>query len=457
MARPVPGSFRDPSGQVFLREGVLYRQVNHAYRGDYEELLRSGLYQALVERRLLVPHQEDHQAQPLSGEAYKVLRPERIDFISYPYEWCFSQLREAALATLCVQKLALEHDMSLRDASAYNIQFRGGRPVLIDTLSFERLPEGQPWVAYRQFCQHFLAPLALMAYRDLRLGRLLRLYPDGVPLDLATPLLPWRSRWRPSLLLHLHGHARSQRRHAHRPASGKGRFGRRALQGLVESLEAAVRRLRPKAAPSEWADYYATGDSYTSGGLAHKQELVGGFLAEVEPRSVWDLGANTGMFSRIASSAGFPTVAFDADPASVEIMYRRVVEEGEVHLLPLVMDLTNPSPGLGWASEERTGMVERGPVDLVMALALVHHLAIGNNVPLAEVAGFFRRLAEWLIVEFVPKSDPKVELLLASRQDVFPHYTQEGFEQAFAAHFGLERKEPIKESERVLYLMRGRG
>lgn len=464
MAEAVPGSFRDPAGRVFLREGVLYRQVNHVYRAAYEALMGSGLYAALTEQGLLVRHQEVPDVQPFDGEALMVLRPDRVGFVSYPYEWCFSQFRDAALATLQVQRVALAHGMSLRDASAYNVQFVGGRPILIDTLSFERLREGEPWVAYRQFCQHFLAPLALLAHRDLRLGRLSSLYIDGVPLGLAASLLPWRTRLRPSLFLHLHAHARSSVLVAKRDAVGSrsttktryaGRFSLRALQGLVESLERAVRGLGWRGGASEWSGYYA-GDSYTDTAMAHKEELVTGYLEEAAPSSVWDLGANVGRFSRLASRLGIPTIAFDADPATVELAYEQVRAEQESHLLPLVLDLTNPSPGIGWGHRERASLVQRGPAGLVMALALVHHLAIGNNLPLERMAAFFRELADWAIVEFIPKTDPKVELLLADREDVFSSYGQEGFERACSAHFTIQEREPIKESERSLYLLRAR-
>ena len=187
------GSFRDPSGFVYERDGVLYRRVHRSYAAHYDRLMDSGLYAALVGDGLLVPHEE---VGPRGGEQdpYATLRPERVAFVSYPYEWCFSQLKDAALTTLRIQERALGFDMTLKDASAYNIQFHRGRPVLIDTLSFECYEEGVPWVGYRQLCQHFLAPLALMAHRDVRLGGLLRLHLDGIPLDLASTLLPARTR-----------------------------------------------------------------------------------------------------------------------------------------------------------------------------------------------------------------------------------------------------------------------
>jgi hypothetical protein len=459
----LPSSFRDPSGFVFTRDGVLYRQVNLAYRENFDLLMDSGLHQALVEAGLLVAHEGVELSLAAAEGAYRVLRPERIPFVSYPYEWCFGQLKDAALATLCIQRMAIDHGMSLRDASAFNIQFRAGKPVLIDTLSFEKLPEGKPWVAYRQFCQHFLAPLALARYRDIRLTQLARVHVDGVPLDLTAELLPFRARFRLPLLLHLFLHAKSQLKHQSdggQMASSVARRGRpftlQAFRGLIDSLERAVTRLEWRSRRSAWAGYYAEAESYSPEAMDHKQHVVEDLLDRTTAASAWDLGANTGLFSRMAAAKGIHTVAFDLDPAAVEANYERVVREGEQNVLPLVMDLINPSPGIGWENRERQSLLERGPVDLALALALIHHLAIGNNVPLDRLATFFRMLCNWLIVEFVPKSDPKVQGLLAVREDVFPDYTQEGFERAFGQRFDVQATEQIKDSDRVMYLMRAR-
>jgi hypothetical protein len=459
----VPSSFRDPSGFVFVRDGILYRQVNVPWRDNYDLLMGSGLYQALVGAGLLVSHEEVDTSLAASEGAHRVLRPERIPFVSYPYEWSFGQLKDAALATLHIQKMAMDHGMSLRDASAFNIQFAAGRPALIDTLSFERLPEGRPWVAYRQFSQHFLAPLALATYRDIRLTQLSRVHIDGIPLDLAAGLLPLRARFRVPLFLHVFLHARSQVRHEADSAgtdtekSRRGRpFSLQAFRGLVASLEKAVTKLTWKPRRSPWAGYYAEAESYSAEAIEHKQRLVEALLDRTHGRTAWDLGANTGLFSRIAAAKGMQTIAFDLDPAAVEANYQRVVRDGEANLLPLVMDLVNPSPGLGWENRERQSLAERGPVDVLLALALVHHLAIGNNVPMDRLAGFLRNLCTWLIVEFVPKSDPKVGGLLALREDVFPHYTQEGFERAFGEAFTVQAAEQIKDSDRMMYLMRAK-
>jgi len=455
--RRLPSSFRDPSGFLFVRNGSLYRQVNTGYRENYDHLMNSGLYETLVGGTLLIPHQEVDVKSNCSGKVYKIIKPELIPFVSYPYEWCFSQLKDAALATLDIQRRSLDFGMSLKDCSAYNIQSMKGRPVLIDTLSFERYGDGQPWVAYRQFCQHFLAPLALMSYRDIRLNQLLKIYLDGIPLDLASSLLTVRTRFVFSLLSHIHLHAKSQKYFADKTVDKTAhKMTRRSLLGLIDSLESAVRRLKWDAKGTEWANYYRD-SSYSPNALEHKIQLVSEFLDTVHPRTVWDLGANVGMFSRVASKRGICTVSFDIDPAAVEKNYIECVKRGETNILPLVFDLTNPSPSIGWENKERMSIFERGPADMVLALALVHHLAISNNLPFTELVSTLGTICNWLAVEFVPKSDPQVERLLSTRDDIFPDYTQQTFESEFRRQFTIMSSVRIRDSERMMYLMRRKG
>jgi hypothetical protein len=453
----VGASFRDPSGFLFIRDQVLYRQVNQVYRLHYDQLLNSKLYSRLVSEGLLIPHEEINVEPEVPELAYKVIRPEALRFISYPYEWSFSQLKDAALASLTIQKLALEAGMVLKDASAYNIQFHKGKAVLIDTLSFEIYREGEPWVAYRQFCQHFMAPLALMSYTDVRLSQLLRVYIDGIPLDLAARLLPRRTRYSLGLGTHIHLHAAAQKRYADK-SDAKLRSSRKlsklSFLGLMDSLEGTIRKLAWKPSGTEWGNYYtASSGHYSTQAFEHKKQLVSQLLVRLQPATAWDLGANTGEFSRLAATSGAFTLSFDIDPAAVEQNYLLVRQNQESRMLPLLMDFTNPSPSLGWHNRERYSLLERAPADVLLALALIHHLAISNNVPLPMLAGYLHDLGRWLIIEWVPKEDSQVQKLLASRQDIFPGYHQAGFEAAFAQYFTTHERLPIVESPRVLYLM----
>jgi hypothetical protein len=453
--RPLDSSFRDPSGFVFTRAGVLYRQVNRVFAPAFEAVSGSGLYDELSRQGLLIPHQVVSLDLAATDEAAAVLQPEPVGFISYPYEWCFGQLRDAALLTLDIQERALVRGITLRDASGYNIQFHGGRPIFIDTLSFEPRQEGAPWAGYRQFCEHFLVPLALMSRVDVRLGALLRSHLEGIPLDLGAGLLGPRS-WRSlGLIFHVRLHAAAQRRYRESAApapTATRSVTVQSLIGLVQSLRGLITRLTWRPQGTEWADY-TTDNNYTAQATASKRELVTAMLRGGGMRTVWDLGANTGEYSRAARVEAEQVIAFDVDPAAVERNYRRVRAENEGRILPLLMDLTNPSPALGWAHRERLSLEQRGPADALLALALVHHLAIGHNLPLERIAETFARLGRRLIIEFVPKEDSQVQRMLRSRPDIFPRYTRAGFEAAFGLHFRIDDAQPVLGSERRIYLM----
>ncbi len=445
-------SFRDPAGFVFWSNKILYRQINEVAKIDYELLMSSGLYDYLTDKGLLIHHTE---TENLLSEAYKTIKPDLVPFVSYPYEWCFEQLRDAALVTLRIQKIALKHGMCLKDASAFNIQFVDGKPVFIDTLSFEKWEEGKPWDAYRQFCQHFLAPLSLAAYRDIRLLKLLSDFIDGIPLDLTSKLLPKRTLLKFSMATHLHWHAKVQGQHANKATDQRkeASMSKAGLLNIVESLRNTIIKLNWKTGQTEWGDYY-NNTNYSNSAFEEKKAIIRSFLKRTESKTLWDLGANDGTFSAIGPELGIQTVAFDIDPIAVNNNYLRIKQEGQTNLLPILMDLTNPSADIGWAHEERESLQNRGKSGCVMALALIHHLAISNNLPLEMIADYFSNLGDYLIIEFVPKSDSKVQTLLTTRKDIFPNYTVAGFETAFSTKFCLIKKEAINGSDRILYLFK---
>lgn len=452
--KPVESSFRDPSGFLFYLDGILYRQINQSYKQDYEHLMDSGLYKSLIDSNRLISH-EEVDIQPLNPDkSYKIIKPEKISFISYPYEWCFSQLKHAAIATLEIQKTAMDFGMTLKDCSVYNIQFHQGKPILIDTLSFETYKEDQTWQAYRQFCQHFLAPLALMSQKDIRLNQLLRIYIDGIPLDLVSKLLPLRSRSSFSLFAHIHAHSKSQKHFEGKsdPSIKERKMGRRSFLGVVESLYNGVKKLNWNPSGTEWGDYY-TDTNYSKLAFEQKKKIIELFLDKVKPKTVWDLGANIGIFSRIASQKGIETKSFDIDPVAVEKNYLESVEKNETKLLPLLLDLANPSPDIGWENLERSSLVNRGPADMVMALALIHHLVVSNNLPMKKISQFMKKICNYLIIEFIPKTDSQVQRLLATREDIFDDYNLENFENEFKRNFNLLDSVKLQDSQRFLYLM----
>lgn len=455
----MPSSFKDPSGFVFSQEGLIYRQINKSYRENYDQLIKSGLYDKLTSLGYLISHKEVKLKGYESPDAYKIIQPRMIPFVSYPYEWCFSMLKSAAMLTLTIQKIALEFGMSLKDASAFNIQFLEGKPILIDTLSFEKYEEGKPWVAYKQFVEHFLTPLALMVLTDIRLNRLSSIFLDGIPVDLASRLLPLRSRFKLSLLLHIYAHSKSQQKFSRTKLSDmqmKHSFDKRALLGLVDNLEGAIKGLKWSPKGTEWSDYYEENNNYNNESWAEKAKLVSGFLKSIKPKTVWDFGANTGFFSRIAAREGTSVVSFDNDYGALEDNFLEVIKNQEKNILPLFCDLTNPSSSIGWANKERLSIFQRGPADVILSLALIHHLAIAQNIPLTFIASLFSQISNFLIIEFVPKEDSQVQKLLMTREDIFPDYTEENFEKEFSGFFLIKKVCRIKNSKRVLYLMEKR-
>ena len=412
-----------------------------------------GSTEELAAANLLVPHEEVPLSDKGPEDGITLIRPEEIPFVSYPYEWSFSQLQDAALATLEIEKRALRRGMTLIDASAYNIQFLRGRPVLIDTLSLRRAVEGEPWTAYRQYCQHFLAPLALMSLRDVRLGQLLRIHIDGIPLDLTSSLLPYGSWPGPTLFSTSTSmpRVRSVLMDARSSVSkGKGWPPCASRASRFPGIRHAKARM---AREGNGMGRLLGDTNYSPDGLDDKRKAVGEFISAVRPRTVWDLGGNVGTFSRVAATSGAHVVSFDIDPSCVERNYLRVRAEKEPNLLPLLVDLANPSPAAGWENLERMSLIERGPADAVLALALIHHMAIGNNVPLEIAARFFAKVGRSLLIEFVPKSDSQVKRLLVTREDIFDRYSREEFERTFGQYFVLTHLIPLRGSERLLYHM----
>ncbi len=455
-----PGSFRDPAGFLYKFDGILYRQINSAGELDYDHAKESNLYTELFKTGLLIPHEEVSNDLQYDSNAYKIIRPELIPFISYPYEWCFSQLKEAALTTLRVQKKALEHKMTLKDASAFNVQFLGSTPIFIDALSFERYIPGKPWSAYLQFCQHFLMPLALMSYRGPELLRFFQNNIDGIPLEVGTKLLPLKSRFRFGLLTHLFlhryfkGKTSVEGKHLKGSSSNSsiGSFSLNSFYGLIDSLKSTVNSLDLKIQRSTWNNYYSE-TNYTPEAMLTKETLVKEMANKIKPKTVWDIGGNNGRFSNLLAANTNLCVCFDSDPWCVELNYRNLSKNSSKNVLPLFLDATNPTPAIGWNSNERSSFFERGPADLTLALAVIHHLRITGGAPFSTIVQFFSRFSKNLLIEFVPKEDSQVVRLLSSRTDIYSDYNESEFLSAFKEKFKvLERKE-IPQTKRVLFLM----
>jgi hypothetical protein len=449
--QPNPASYRDSSGFVFMQNGKVYRNMHPDYEMHYNQLMNSGLYDELVKTKRLIAHQEITEISEFNFTKGKVLLPEQLYFVSYPYEWSFDMWKDAALLTLQISLASLQKEMILKDATPFNIQFVNGKPLFIDTLSFENYEAGKPWIAYHQFTECFLAPLLLMHYCHPDTNRLFTVYPNGIPMDVLVNLLPKRSRWNMNTFLHIHLQAKFAGKQKSKPGS-ENNFSKQKLELLLKGLENFVQKLSPKKVKTTWDDYYTdtiSGDDY----LNAKTTLVKSFGNFIDFKSVIDLGANYGHFSLLFGE-NKNVIATDADSNCINQLYLKIKKESIPNILPLVNDLTVPSPAIGWANTERESITTRLKADLVLALALVHHLAIAKNIPLRFIAGWLQPMGEHLIIEFVPKSDEKVKLLLQNRKDIFDDYNLENFKSIFAEKYEIIKAEKVGNTNRILFLMK---
>ena len=451
-------SFRDKNGQIFLKHKEIFRTVNFSYRENYDLFKKSGLYSDLAKNNLIIKHSEINPSVfQLGPEVYKVLKPEFIPFISYPYEWSYEMLYRASILTLEIQIKALEYKMSLKDASAFNIQFIGTTPVFIDTLSFEKLDEQKPWIAYRQFCRHFLGPLTLMKFKGLDLGKLQGLYLDGIPLEIVVRLLPFKSYFNFHIFLHLFLHQFGGRKLEKNGLNSQVKKLREIdIQNLILSLKDAVESLKIKQNKSGWSQYYYD-NNYSKIAFESKKAIIAKLCERLKPRITADLGSNTGFFSRIAAQYSDHVISVDFDPTTVNINYLNSKANKINNILPLCIDLNNPTPAIGWMGQERDNFLSRLDSDCTLALALVHHMYFSNNLSFSQIALFFRKSGDSLIIEFIQPSDSQIKRLIGFRTDDIGTYNEENFRREFGNYFEIIEKLPIKDSERIIYLMKRRN
>jgi hypothetical protein len=445
-----PGSFRDPDGFIYkTSEGLIRRRVFPSCYPNLNGLMESGLYDELVQANLLIRHNEEDPSPE-----YRTLTPDVLPFISYPYEWSFQQLKDAALTTLAIQERAMRRGMSLKDASAFNIQFRGHQPLLIDSLSFERLFKDAPWKAYRQFCKNFLGPLLVEArypiLNDLWLSEL-----DGFDLKVASSLLPLKSWFSFGTLMHIHLMAMMEKNPQKAATKNRKKTLKSSLNsqlGLIQALGSLVSKISPRTRTTHWSTYYQE-NTYSDEDFEKKKNFVLDAVRSSAPKAVWDFGANTGHFSFAVSSLVDSVVALEYDTECVSAMYNRTKAERITNILPIRQNLLNPSPALGWGGAERASLHSRGPCDLGLSLALIHHICLVGNVPLEMIAYEFSRLCRALVIEFVNPDDIRAAQLLERKPMLTNRYTREIFEHAFNVYFDAVRILPL-ESRQLYYLER---
>ncbi|MFG3715507.1 class I SAM-dependent methyltransferase [Micromonospora sp. NPDC047730] len=460
--RAEPGSFRDPANRVFHLGDDVLRGLDERAAWEWRELAAADFFPPLLAAGKVCGTEPVEPARvPTAARWAAVLRHERIPFVSHPYEWSFAMLRDAALLHLEILRAALPAGFTTKDGSAYNLQWRGAEPVFIDVGSFTPARDGEPWAGYRQFCQTLLYPLLLGAHLGLDFQPWLRARVDGIEPDQMRRLFGGARRLLPGVLTHVHLHDAMQRRNARastadvRSQLRAAGYSRDLALATVRGIEKLVRRLEHRPAASHWVDYQRT-CAYTADDRAAKERFVAEALAgPPRPRLVLDLGANDGRYARLAARQADYVVAVEQEPAVVDGLYRALRGEGERRILPLVMDLADPSPGGGWRGVERASFADRARADVVLALAVVHHLAIGRNVPLTEVLEWLVGLAApggRIVVEFVHPEDPMARRLLANKPEgLFPSYRRAEFERLLGARCRIARRLDLPSGTRTLY------
>jgi len=453
-----PGSFRDPESRVFYSGDEVFRALSPEGLSDFETLEATGL---LADERLVSTERAESAPSArglLVHEPAAVLRHERIPFVSYPYEWTFSMLKDAALVQLDLLLASLEHDMVLKDSTPYNVQFKGARPVFVDVGSFERMRKGEPWIGFRQFCMLYLYPLLLQSAKGVPFQPWLRGSIDGITPTEMRGLMSFRDRFRKGVFTNVFLHARLEKRYADKSEQVREEvtrvFKKELFVANVRKMRKIVQRLDWSPPEGVWTAY-GERNTYTDDDARRKDEFVRAVANSRQRKLVWDIGANNGRYSRIAAEGAKTVIAVDADQGPVELLYRDLRDEANEQILPLTMNLADPSPGLGWRGLERRSMPDRGKPDLVLALALVHHVAISANVPVKEFIGWLASLGSELVIEFPTREDPMVKKLLAPKRDgLHPDYELDYFERALKEAFEVDRSERLESGTRVLYYAR---
>lgn len=460
--RADPGSFRDPRGRIYHAGEKVYRTVTEIGAEDYEFVRDSGLIECLQDDARIIASKTVEKAVlgDRAADARYVLEHPRLPFISHPYEWPFPALKAAALHHLDIHLAALAEGVTLSDASAYNIQFLGVQPVFIDLLSFRKYRDGEMWSGHRQFCEQFLNPLLLRAKLGIAHNAWYRGTQEGISAGDLRQILPWNKKLSRNVLLHVVAQAAFQKSAV--PSSDSTlatefRFPLQKYQRMLAKMRRWIESLEPAdTGKTVWQEYTGI-HNYSDEEFTAKKDFVARFSAAAKPKIIWDLGCNTGEFSQVALENGTElSCAFDYDQGALEAAFARAVDE-RLMLQPLLLDAANPSPNQGWNEHERKGLKERANADAVLALAFVHHLAIGRNIPLADVVEWLVGLAPQGVIEFVPKADPKVQELLALREDIFPQYSEESFRRYLSSRASIIEVATVTESGRKLFWYRRNG
>ncbi|MDH7913184.1 class I SAM-dependent methyltransferase [Winogradskyella sp. SYSU M77433] len=450
-----PSSFRDPSGYILLGENEIKRVINPVYFKQYYALKETGFYDKLIKNELMVSHEE-----VFSSKEKIILKATKVPFVTYPYEWSFNMYKEAALLTLKLQKFSLEHGFSLKDASAFNVTFHNGKAVFIDTLSFDFYQENSPWRAYKQFITHFFGPLLLAHYHGAQQLKQMQTFLEGIPVKTLSSLLPTRTKLNPLLYSNIHLLAKSEDKHNenYEGEVKNAELSKKGQLNIIKSLYGFIKKLELKE-KSEWGNYYSK-TNYSDDAFNTKSEIINDWVEGITPNTLIDIGGNDGTFVRKIKTSLDVALVSDIDNNAVDANYKIMKLNKEQNMLPLILDVLSPSPAIGLNNEERDSFIKRigefSP-DVTLALAVIHHISLSGNVPFERSADFFARFSKNLIIEFPKREDSWVQRLLNNKadfKDYFNFYNIENFEKAYSQKFDIVEKKAIKNSERVIYLLK---
>ncbi len=448
-------SFRDPSGCVFTDENIVKRTINPIYFKQYNHLKDSGFFDKLFKNGLLIKHTE------LSSSSKEIIiQPEQISFITYPYEWSFNQYKESALLTLKLQKYCLENNLSLKDASAFNVTFHKGKAVFIDTLSFDFYLENSPWRAYKQFITHFFGPLLLAHFHGSEVLKLMSTFIDGIPVKTVASMLPFKTKLNPFLYTNIHLLAKFEDKH-NEDYKGKTKSSSLSKKGqlnIIESLYDYIKKLELEE-QSEWGEYYSK-TNYSNDAFNLKSNIINNWIAKLKTKTIIDIGGNDGTFVRRITTKLEQALVCDIDNNAVDYNYKLIKQNKEQFIIPFVLDVLNPSAAIGFNNKERFSFLKRikdyNP-DVTLALAVIHHMSLSGNITFSMSAEFFASFSQYLIIEFPKRGDSWVERLLDSKgefKEHFDFYNTDDFEKEYIKYFDLIEKQDIEGSKRVMYFFK---
>jgi hypothetical protein len=476
-------SYKDTAARVIEKNGLYYRYIFTEYQREYDHLMQSGLYEKLNDKGLIIEHKELNESQRTNFEidivgnkdnVYCIIQPTQIAFQSYPFEWSYTQWQKAIISYLKINQIALQFGMILKDATPHNFYLNSGKAILLDTSSFSFFNEGDPWIAYRQFCSEFLSPIALMHYNGQKWSRITNVHLRGLPLNFVSKQLPYKSWFNTTVLLHIHMHAKYANAEGATNKKNDQKDKVNSTNGIQTKIEQkhykgfSIEKLnyifstmlntltkweKPYEFEKHWSTYYKK-DIESEMYLENKEIIIKKWLERTQPNSVVDIGANTGRFSFIAANYSKRIIAIESDDICVDIMEAKIHKENSSNINVLMQELAETTPNLGVVEKEIKSIFTRAQSEMALALALEHHLHISNQISFSQIAEMFSLFSKrYLITEFVPANDEKVRILVKDRNVSLNEYTIENFTIALSKYYKIIEQTEIMGSKRTIMLL----